>query len=176
MPSLLDSGFIFVLALLLFGPKKLPMLARELGKWIGEFRRASNEFKMQMEEELRISERADEQKRIADIEATAPPAPALETPSADAAAAALSTGEDILHDPQYPGFETIETVEPPAPQPTPIATNGELSIMPPSTGLPTPRTTAETDISPLIDSIPVVDPPHHGEETTAATESAAHAN
>jgi sec-independent protein translocase protein TatB len=42
MPSFQDSIVLFVLALLLFGPKKLPLLARELGKWVGEFRRASN--------------------------------------------------------------------------------------------------------------------------------------
>ena len=74
----MPTVIIFILALLLFGPKKLPVLARELGKWIGEFRRASNEFKMQMEEELRISEQAERQKKIAAMEAAAPIAPALE--------------------------------------------------------------------------------------------------
>ena len=54
MPSLGDSAFIFILALILFGPKKLPELARQLGKLMGEFRRASNEFRMQMEDELRV--------------------------------------------------------------------------------------------------------------------------
>ena len=72
MPSFSDSIFLFVLALLLFGPKKLPVLARELGKWVGEFRRASNEFKMQMEEELRLSEQEERQKKIAAMEAAAP--------------------------------------------------------------------------------------------------------
>ena len=71
MPSFQDSIVLFVLALLLFGPKKLPQLARELGKWVGEFRRASNEFKMQMEEELRMAEQADRQKQAAAIEAAA---------------------------------------------------------------------------------------------------------
>ena len=37
MPSLGDSAFLFFLALLLFGPKKLPELARQLGKLMGEF-------------------------------------------------------------------------------------------------------------------------------------------
>src|SRR6202041_1762999 len=80
MPSLQDSAIIFILALLLFGPKKLPVLARELGKWIGEFRRASNEFKMQMEEELRLAEQADRQKEIAAMEAAAPVTPAIAEP------------------------------------------------------------------------------------------------
>src|ERR1700748_3803391 len=78
MPSFSDSIFLFVLALLLFGPKKLPVLARELGKWIGEFRRASNEFKMQMEEGFRISEPGDRPRKSAAMEAAAPVAPALE--------------------------------------------------------------------------------------------------
>src|SRR5579875_2414336 len=81
MPSFADSIFLFVLALLLFGPKKLPVLARELGKWMGEFRRASNEFKMQMEDELRASEQADRQKQIAAMEAAAPIPPPLNEPT-----------------------------------------------------------------------------------------------
>ena len=48
MPSFGDTALIALLALLLFGPKKLPELARQLGKLMGEFRRASNEFRMQM--------------------------------------------------------------------------------------------------------------------------------
>ena len=83
MPSLGDSAFIFVLALLLFGPKKLPELARQLGKLMGEFRRASNEFRMQMEDELRISEQAERQKEIAAIEAAAPVRPAIDPVPAD---------------------------------------------------------------------------------------------
>lgn len=51
--SLPDTLFIFVLALIIFGPKKLPEIGRQLGKLVGEFRRASNEFKFQIEEELR---------------------------------------------------------------------------------------------------------------------------
>src|ERR1700691_6292450 len=77
MPSFSDSIFLFILALLLFGPKRLPVLARELGKWVGEFRRASNEFKMQMEDELRQSEQAERNKQIAAMEAAAPVTPAI---------------------------------------------------------------------------------------------------
>ena len=77
MPSFQDSAVIFFLALLLFGPKKLPELARQLGKLMGEFRRASNEFRMQMEDELRASEQAEQQKKIAEMQAAAPVTPAI---------------------------------------------------------------------------------------------------
>ncbi len=45
--------FIFLLALLLFGPKKLPEIGRQIGKAMAEFKRASNEFKAQLETEMR---------------------------------------------------------------------------------------------------------------------------
>ncbi len=77
--SLPDTIFIFGLALVVFGPKKLPEIGRQLGKLVLEFRRASNEFKMQIEEELRTAEVADRQKQIAAPPVT--PAAAAETPS-----------------------------------------------------------------------------------------------
>ncbi len=77
--SLPDTIFIFGLALVIFGPKKLPEIGRQLGKLVLEFRRASNEFKMQIEEELRAAEVADRQKQIATPPVT--PAPAAESTS-----------------------------------------------------------------------------------------------
>jgi TatA/E family protein of Tat protein translocase len=62
--SLPDTIFIFGLALVIFGPKKLPEIGRQLGKLVLEFRRASNEFKMQIEEELRSAEQADRQQQL----------------------------------------------------------------------------------------------------------------
>jgi sec-independent protein translocase protein TatB len=44
--------FIFLLALILFGPKKLPVMAREIGKFVAEFKRASNDFKQQLQAEI----------------------------------------------------------------------------------------------------------------------------
>ena len=43
---------ILVIALVVFGPKKLPELGRSLGKTLAEFRRASNEIKQSIEKEL----------------------------------------------------------------------------------------------------------------------------
>lgn len=44
--------FIFLLALIIFGPKKLPEIGRQIGKALNEFKRASNEFKAQIEAEI----------------------------------------------------------------------------------------------------------------------------
>jgi TatA/E family protein of Tat protein translocase len=47
-----ETIFLFFLALLIFGPKKLPEIARQIGKAMNEFRRASNEFKSQIQSEI----------------------------------------------------------------------------------------------------------------------------
>jgi sec-independent protein translocase protein TatB len=145
MPSFSDSIFLFILALLLFGPKKLPVLARELGKWVGEFRRASNEFKMQMEDELRQSEQADRMKQIEAMEAAAPVAPALPTETVEAPKEETTVGVSS----DEPAAETAPAT---TTIPLPIATSGEVRIMPPSTGLPTPRSSHA--LGGLLDAIP----------------------
>jgi sec-independent protein translocase protein TatB len=151
MPSFQDSAVLVVLALLLFGPKKLPVLARQLGKLMADFRKASNEFRTQMEEELRISEQADRQKQVAAIEASAPaiaaPADPVPAPEPGIASASESTPEPAPEYPtRYPEDPLLEGALEPvpslAPEPLPIATSGELSIMPPSTGLPIANTPA----------------------------------
>ena len=48
--------FIPILALLIFGPKKLPEVGRTIGKGLGEFRRASNDLKRTIEREIDESE------------------------------------------------------------------------------------------------------------------------
>ena len=52
--------FIFVLALLLFGPKKLPEIGRTIGKAMSEFRRASSELKATFDREMQTLERETE--------------------------------------------------------------------------------------------------------------------
>jgi sec-independent protein translocase protein TatB len=172
MPSFGDSAFIFILALLLFGPKKLPELARQLGKLMAEFRRASNEFRQQMDEELRLADQAEQQKKIAAMEAAAPATPSI---------------ADTIPEPEHPHTQPIysessESAEPsesvtaeavPAeavsneatPEPLPIATSGDLSMMPPATGLPIPRSsesvnntiaenTGNEALAPILQTIP----------------------
>jgi TatA/E family protein of Tat protein translocase len=58
--------FIFLLALLIFGPKKLPEVGRQIGKALGEFKRASNEFKSQLETEMRNLELDEASKKFAE--------------------------------------------------------------------------------------------------------------
>jgi sec-independent protein translocase protein TatA len=47
---------IFVIALIVFGPRKLPQLGKSLGRSIAEFKRASNELRSTLEEEIRVEE------------------------------------------------------------------------------------------------------------------------
>jgi TatA/E family protein of Tat protein translocase len=61
MPEMI---FIFLLALVIFGPRKLPELGKQLGKALAEFKKASNEFKNQLEVEMmniELEERAKKQ-------------------------------------------------------------------------------------------------------------------
>jgi sec-independent protein translocase protein TatB len=50
--SFSETIFLFFLALIIFGPKKLPEIARQVAKYMNEFKRASNEFKAQIEQEI----------------------------------------------------------------------------------------------------------------------------
>ena len=56
MPELI---IIFVIALIIFGPRKLPELGKSLGKSIAEFKKASNELRNTLEEEIRLEEQKD---------------------------------------------------------------------------------------------------------------------
>ena len=53
MPELI---IILTIALIIFGPRKLPEFGRSLGKSLGEFKRASNELRNTLDEEIRIEE------------------------------------------------------------------------------------------------------------------------
>lgn len=53
--------FIAVLALLIFGPRRLPEIGRQIGKALAEFRRAKNEFTAQIEDEVRRMEQSEVQ-------------------------------------------------------------------------------------------------------------------
>jgi TatA/E family protein of Tat protein translocase len=83
---------IFVVALLVFGPKNLPQLGRSLGRAMREFKRASDEFKETIETNLEINEPYP-------APPIAPTAPAAELPAATSGAQALP---DSVLDPAAP--------------------------------------------------------------------------
>ncbi len=74
---------IFVVALIVFGPRKLPEIGKSLGKMMAEFRRASNEFRSTIENEVE-AEKIREAMRIEPpkVEPVAPFAPQAAFPSA----------------------------------------------------------------------------------------------
>jgi sec-independent protein translocase protein TatB len=86
---------IFVVALVIFGPEKLPELARNLGKVMAEFRRATGDLRTTFEGHLRDIEREGETRRIASPDTPRnPPAPppSIETVSASSTLAPSSPG------------------------------------------------------------------------------------
>jgi len=74
---------IFFIALIFFGPRKLPDLGRSLGKSLAEFKRASNELRSTLDEEIQAEERK--------TAAPAPPPPVAAAPAALPAPAAPET-------------------------------------------------------------------------------------
>jgi sec-independent protein translocase protein TatB len=153
MPSFQDTIFLAILALLLFGPKKLPELARYLGKLMGEFRRASNEFRMQMEDEFRAIEQAEQQKKIAAIEAAAPTTPsALPEPEHPHLTPVLADENPEINPEQ--SVTSVESVPSLPTESIPIASSGDLHLRPPASGLPVPRGTGSSALSALIDAVP----------------------
>jgi len=65
--------FIFIAALILVGPKKMPEIMRQVGKWMAEFKRASNEFKWQIEAEMRNLELETERAKQTVLPPATPP-------------------------------------------------------------------------------------------------------
>jgi sec-independent protein translocase protein TatB len=165
MPSFQDSAILVFLALLLFGPKKLPELARQLGKLMAEFRRASNEFRMQMEDELRVADQEEQRKKIAAMQAAAPATTAI-TDGSESTAARVTFAEEEEFLVGHPDEQPL-IPEPVIHEPLPIASSGDLNLMPPSTGLPV----SNSALSPVLDSIPHVADPEAVPANAATSEA-----
>ena len=79
---------IFVIALIVFGPRKLPEIGRQVGKAMGEFKKATNEVRMTLEEEVRAVEA---QTRIEE-----PKTATASSPDVGAAAATPTTDNPVI--------------------------------------------------------------------------------
>ena len=87
MPELV---VILVIALIIFGPRKLPELGRSLGKSLSEFKKASNELQRTLEEEIRIEETREQKAKVTVEQDTAiaaaqpvTPTPPVQTPATE---------------------------------------------------------------------------------------------
>jgi sec-independent protein translocase protein TatA len=109
LPELL---LIFIIALLLFGPRKLPDIGKSLGKAMGEFRRASNDLQRSLEEEVAADElraaKREVQEAVKPIPAVEPAAGALTVPAEPG-----STPGDSTHQPPEPKVAPSEPGSPP---------------------------------------------------------------
>jgi TatA/E family protein of Tat protein translocase len=97
---------IFILALLIFGPRKLPELGRALGKALAEFRRASTDFRLAIEDEMREIEHQAREIEQQARDAVSPPEQSLgagliaPSPPADAAQARTEEKKPTDGDPR----------------------------------------------------------------------------
>jgi sec-independent protein translocase protein TatB len=141
-----DTLFIVVVALIVFGPKKLPEISKQIGKLLYEFRKASNDFKFQIEEELRAAEQSERQKELSAQAAVAKPATPIaitagETVSAEPIPEGTRAAEDTSAQPTTPASAETAATETLLPEtPHPEASNPDTprtpTIQPPASGLP----------------------------------------
>lgn len=141
-----DSLILMVLALVVFGPRRLPQIGRQIGKLMFEFRKASNDFKFQMEEELRAAEDADRRRRE---EAERERVAALAAASQASVSAPAQTVE---------AQADIGAVESPGASPSPEASSYPEQY-PPETSAAAAEAT---------DGAPVIQPPQTGEQVSAS--------
>jgi Tat protein translocase TatB subunit len=112
--GLQEMIFILVLALVLVGPRKLPEVARQLGKFLAEFKRASNEFRSQLETEMlniELEERAKKQQEGPKVLPPEQPWERVMRPITDSVSRAKSELVSIAN----PDPEPVKTIAPQAP-------------------------------------------------------------
>lgn len=141
-----DSLIIMILALVVFGPRRLPQIGRQIGKLMYEFRKASNDFKFQMEEELRLAEEADRRKKE-ELERQATFAAPVQTieARADIGATEIASAGAVAASPAYTEPEEDEAVHLPrvaAPLIQPPSTGTPVAAARPNAVAPEPKTEA----------------------------------
>jgi sec-independent protein translocase protein TatA len=112
---------IFVVALIVFGPRKLPEIGKSLGKMMGEFRRASNEFRSTIENEVE-AEKIRESMRIEPprIDPVAPAAAPVVTDYPDPGAPESAPTSEPAPAPEAPTTESVPETVSQKPDDTPI--------------------------------------------------------
>lgn len=119
-----DAGFselllLFVIALVILGPERLPKVAAQLGRWIGRARRTATELRRQLEREIELSEVT--KPRPAPKPPTPPPSeaspPTAEPPAAEpdtnAPESATAAAPQAVADPEPPAEAADAVIEPP---------------------------------------------------------------
>jgi sec-independent protein translocase protein TatB len=144
--SMVDSLILMVMALVVFGPRRLPQIGRQIGRLMYEFRKASNDFKFQMEEELRSAEEAERRQKEEERQRSLAALAATEqaSVSADPVAPPKAVESPYAGENFYPAQYPPETsVAPAGEEPVP-------RIMPPSVGeiVSRPVATAEPHAGP----------------------------
>jgi sec-independent protein translocase protein TatB len=97
---------VFIVVLVVFGPQKLPELARGLGKLMAEFRKASTDFKSAFEEEMRDLERQAREVERRKIEAAAAASSAVSAPAEPATQGTPSGDETQPSSPELAAGES----------------------------------------------------------------------
>jgi sec-independent protein translocase protein TatA len=127
---------IFLVALLLFGPKKLPELGRLLGKGLTEFRRAKNELKSSFETHLR------ELEREANVDAALKSANSLYPSPTSIASSSYSYDESGHYEPSYSSPTPYQEAAPSTPVSSPSSTASATATQDAEAYRETPSTTA----------------------------------
>ncbi len=169
--SFSETIFLFFLALIIFGPKKLPEIARMVGKWMAEFRRASNEFKSQIEQEINNLEVENRRRTIL------PPSPAPE----GTASRALNASPSAASQPAASSTDSSTSPAGAPETPTALADPGDEPLFATATApataatadaaaIPDTRSEAPSEPSALATEAPLAD-----EAVTASTSQESHA-
>jgi len=94
MPEMI---IILVVALIVFGPRKLPELGKSLGRSLNEFKKASNELRNTLEEEIKVEEKKEQREKVQ----------AEQTSAISAAAPVPGSDADLAAHPTSPAADTV---------------------------------------------------------------------